>query len=151
MKWVTRERVRMDRVACAWLIRNFIDKDAEFEFVSPQEAPQHVRRQDATPFVLPGAELARKGERITLDAMLDKYGLSDPALAKLADIVRAADIRGLAIDAPEADGVRAIVHGFFLMNLPDGDALERQYPLFDALYRYCQEQVARPTEGRAAS
>src|SRR5262245_66657277 len=99
MKWVTRERVRMDRVACAWLIRNFIDKDAEFQFVSPQEAPQHVRRDDAIPFVLPGAELARKGERITLDAMLDKYGSTDPALPKLPGILRPAAIRAAAIGA----------------------------------------------------
>ena len=131
----------MDRVACAWLIKNFIDENAEFLFVPAKTASEHVHREDVIPFVMPGAEFARRGDRITLDIMLEKYKLSDPALFLLAGIVRAADLSGQNLNVSEADGLRAIVHGFFLMNLPDDDALKLQYPLFDALYRYCQEQV----------
>lgn len=130
----------MDRVACAWLITNFIDANAEFRFLTQQDLERAPLEGDGIPFVVPGAELSRQGERITFDVMLEKYQLTDPALRRLADIVRVADIRGLALDVPEAAGLRAIVHGFFLMKLPDQEALERQYPLFDALYRYCQEQ-----------
>jgi hypothetical protein len=143
VRWRTRERVRMDRVACAWLIRKFIDAEAEFSFVSPKDA-QVMRADDGViDFVIPGAELSRKGDRITFDVMLEKYALTDPALFLLADIVRAADIRGLSVPPPEADGLRAVVHGFFLMELPDEEVLSRQYPLFDALYGYCQDQVRR--------
>lgn len=144
MKWLTRERVRMDRVACAWLITRFIDKEAEFSFIAPHEVARTSFSDDVIPFVVPGAELARRGDRITFDVMVEKYDLGkDPALSLLADIMRAADIRGHAIHPPEADGVRAIVHGFFLMNLPDQQALTLQYPLLDALYRYCQDQTKR--------
>lgn len=143
MKWVTRERVRMDRVACAWLIRNFIDESAEFSFVSPKTASESTKQGDSIPFVIPGAELARRGEKITFDVMLEKYNLTDPALLLLAGIVRAADIGESSVNVSEAAGVRAIVHGFFLMNLPDDHALNQQYPLFDALYRYCQDLVSK--------
>jgi hypothetical protein len=143
MKWVTRERVRMDRVACAWLITNFIDGSAEFHFLTQQDLERAPSEIDGIPFVVPGAELSRQGERITFDVMLEKYKLTDPALLRLADIVRVADIRGLTLEVPEAAGLRAIVHGVFLMKLPDEEALKRQYPLFDGLYRYCQEQVKK--------
>lgn len=141
MKWITQERVRMDRVACAWLIKNFIDKEAEFSFVSPKVATDYVLEEGVIPFVFPGAELSRQGDRITLDVILKKYNFTEPALSLLADIVRAADMRNS--DAEEGSGLRAIVHGFFLMNLPDNDALELQYPVFDALYFYCQEEMRK--------
>lgn len=143
MKWLTRERIRMDRVACAWLIKRFIDPAAEFIFASGDDAVEQARRAGATPFVVPHAELARQGDRITFDVMLAKYDLTEPALAKMADIMRAADISALRGSQPESEGVRAVVHGFFLLNLPDERALALQLPVFDALYRYCQDAAAK--------
>ncbi len=143
MKWLTRERIRMDRVACAWLIKRFIDQAAEFIFASGDDAIEQAQRAGATPFVVPHAELSRQGERITFDVMLAKYGLTDSALLKMADIMRAADINALRGAQPESEGVRAIVHGFFLLQRPDPQALELQLPLFDGLYRYCQDAIAK--------
>jgi hypothetical protein len=131
----------MDRIACAWLIKNFIDPDAEFIFAPNEGALERAQREGAIPFVVPHAEFARQGERITMDVLLDTYNLRDPALRKLADIMRAADIHALRGTLPEAEGVRAIVHGFFLLNRPDAETLALALPAFDALYRYCQEQA----------
>ena len=143
MKWLTRERVRTDRAACAWLIKRFIDPEAEFLFAAPTEALEQARREGAIPFVVPGAEFSRKGTRISLDEIIAKHQVTDPAILMLADIIRTADIRGSRNDVPEAAGVAAIMHGFFLLQEPDPVTLERELPLLDALYRYCQEQVAR--------
>jgi hypothetical protein len=143
MKWLTRERVRMDRVASAWLIKRFIDPDAEFLFATHAEAMPRAQREGAIPFVVPGTELARHGDKITMDALIAKHNITDAAVLKLADILRAADINMLRGTEAESEGVRAIVHGFFLLNVPDGEALALQLPVFDALYRYCQELVSR--------
>ncbi len=143
MKWLTRERVRIDRAACAWLIKRFIDPDAEFYFAAPTEAAEKARELGAIPFVVPGAEFSRRGQRISLDAIIAKYGLTEPAILMLADIVRAADIRDASNNIQEAAGLAAILHGFFLLKQPDQLTLDLELPLFDALYRYCQEQIAR--------
>ena len=131
----------MDRVACAWLIKNFIDADAEFLFVSPRTASEQALPDGAIPFVIPGVELSRRGDRTTFDVMLEKYQLSHPALSLLADILRAADLGGPNHPAAEGAGLKAIVHGFFLLGIPDPDAIARQLPLFDALYGYCQDRT----------
>jgi len=136
--WATRERIRMDRAASAWLILRFVDKDAVFEFVSTKGALELARAKQAIPFVIPGAELSRKDGRVTFDAILEKYELRDPALHKLALIVREADTGGDASASPEAPGFRAILHGFFLLDMPDADTLRCELPIFDALYRFCQ-------------
>jgi hypothetical protein len=133
----------MDRIACAWLIKNFIDLEAEFIFAPNDGALEHAQREGAIPFVVPHAEFSRQGERITMDVLLDQYNLHDPALRKLADIMRAADIRTLRGTFPESEGVRALVHGFFLLNRPDAETLALALPAFDALYRYCQEVVRK--------
>jgi hypothetical protein len=138
LKWSTRERIRMDRAASAWLILRFVDKDAEFEFVPTKGALELAQAKQAIPFVIPGAELSRKEGKVTFDAILKKYELTDPALHKLALIVREADIGGDASVSPEAPGFRAILHGFFLLNMPDADTLKLELPIFDALYRFCQ-------------
>ena len=140
MKWITRERIRMDRAASAWLIVRFVDTDAEFEFVPTKGALELAHARNGVPFVIPGAELSRKGDKVTFDAILEKYGLSDAALHNLALIVREADIRGDASVSPEAPGFRAIIHGFFLLNMPDSDTLKLELPIFDALYRFCQRK-----------
>ena len=143
MKWLTRERIRTDRAACAWLIKRFIDPEAEFLFAPPTEAFEQAQHAGAIPFVVPGAEFSRRGSRISLDEIIAKHRLTDPAILKLADIIRAADIRDARNDVPEAAGVAAILHGFFLLREPDAVTLERELPLLDALYRYCQEHTAR--------
>jgi hypothetical protein len=142
LKWITRERIRMDRAASAWLILRFVDREAEFEFVPTKGALELAHAKNGIPFVIPGAELSRKGDKVTFDAILEKYGLGDPALHDLALIVREADIRGDGSVSPEAPGFRAILHGFFLLNLPDPDTLKLELPIFDALYRFCQGKGA---------
>jgi hypothetical protein len=143
MKWLTRERIRMDRVASAWLIKRFIDPDAEFLFATHEEAIPRAQHEGAIPFVVPGTELSRQGDKITMDVLIATHNMSDPAVLKMADVLRAADINSLRGTVAESEGVRAVVHGFFLLNLPDGEALTLQLPMFDALYRYCQELVSR--------
>ena len=143
MKWLTRERVRMDRVASAWLIKRFIDPDAEFLFATHEEALVRAQSEGAIPFVVPGAEFSRHDDHITMDVLITKHNITDPAILKMADILRAADINTLRGTVAESEGVRAVVHGFFLLNVSDGEALSLQLPMFDALYRYCQELVSR--------
>jgi hypothetical protein len=128
----------MDRAASAWLIIRFVDKDAEFEFVPTKGALESPQAKQAIPFVIPGAELSRKEGKVTFDAILEKYALTDPALHKLALIVREADIGGDGSRSPEAPGFRAILHGFFLLEMPDPETLRLELPIFDALYRFCQ-------------
>jgi hypothetical protein len=128
----------MDRAASAWLILRFVDKDAEFEFLPTKGALGLAQAKQAIPFVIPEAELSRKEGNVTFDAILKKYELSDPALHKLALIVREADISGAGSVSPEAPGLRAILHGFFLLNMPDAETLKLELPIFDALYRFCQ-------------
>ncbi len=143
MKWMTRERVRIDRVASAWLIRRFIDPEAEFLFVPREAVLTRAAQEGATPFHVKGTPLGQAEGRTGFDQILAAYGLSDPALVRLADIVRGADKPGLPDPPPEAAGLRAISHGVFLMSLADDEALAWQLPVFDALYRACQEQVER--------
>jgi hypothetical protein len=146
MKWATRERIRIDRAASAWLILRFVDANAEFEFVPGKGALESAQVKQAIPFVIPGAELSRKDGKVTFDAIVEKYGISDPAVHKLALIVREADVAARGAVSPEAPGLRAILHGFFLLELSDHDTLKLELPIFDALYRFCQGKHAPTTE-----
>jgi len=152
MKWVTRERGKVDRIACPWLIKTFIDKDAEFLFVPLDKVQSTVESEHAIPFDVPGFELnhyIQDGkEYVSFDALIQKYGLRDKALLELAKIVRGADARliGITDSAPEAIGLEAAAIGFKLMATDDLDNLRRQSPLYDALYRYCQWRVEEGTE-----
>ena len=138
LKWVTRERIRMDRATSARLILRFVDKEAGFEFVPTKGALELAQEKLAIPFVIPGVELSRKEGNVTFDAILEKYGLTDPALHKLALIVRED-----ASVSPEAPGFRAIQHGFFLLDMPGADTLKLELPIFDALHRFCQGKHVR--------
>jgi len=138
MKWATRERIRIDRAASAWLILRFVDKDARFEYVPTKGALEASRARDAIPFVIPGAELSRNGSKVTFDAIVEKYQIADPAVHKLALIVREADVAARAEVSPEAPGLKAILHGFYLLEMDDPETLKLELPLFDALYRFCQ-------------
>ncbi len=141
MKWITREHVKVDRVACPWLIKRFIDEDAQFLFVPEADLLQAAAREGATPFDAPRLSqvlLNHRDGRCTFEAILEDYRLTDPVLAQLGLIVRAADVKGQEGAAAEGVGLRAIATGFAL-TCPDDDArLAGQFPLYDALYAYCQ-------------
>lgn len=139
MKWITRNNVKVDRVACPWLIRRFIDAAAEFLFVPEDELLAAAEREKAIPFDAPrlaGVQLNHRGERCTFEAILEDYGLTDPALLRLGLIVRAADVKGQERVAAEGLGLRAIAEGFAQVGLPDAERLARQFPVYDALYAY---------------
>ena len=139
MKWITRERVRVDRVSSAWLILRFVDPDAEFLFAPGDQVMARAVQEDATPFHVPSAELGQRGDRTGFDAIVAHYNIEDPAVHCLADIIRAADKK---TGGAESAGLNAIVHGFFLMHLPDDEVLRLEVPVYDALYVYCRQRVA---------
>jgi hypothetical protein len=144
MKWITRKNVKVDRVACPWLIRRFIDPGAEFLFVEESRLLETAEREQATPFDAPRIsqiKLNHRGERCTFDAILEDYKLDDPALKRLARIVRSADITGAENDAAEGAGLRALAEGFAAMGLPDEERLARQFPVYDALYEYARGKL----------
>jgi hypothetical protein len=144
MKWITRSNVKVDRVACPWLIRRFVDSQAEFIFVAEDQLLQSARAMQATPFDAPRIseiKLNHRGDRCTFEAILEDFQLDDPALRKLGLIVRAADVKGQEGDAVEGIGLRAIANGFAVMGLTDEERLARQFPVYDALYRYSQSIV----------
>jgi len=146
MKWVTRENAKVDRIACPWLIRRFVDPAAEFLFVAPDRVQSVAEREGATPFDVPGVELGHVGGRCSFESIVLKYGLgSDPGLAALARIIHAADV-GTDLDlAPEARGLKAIAHGFALVHgAEDHRKLELETPVYDALYAWCGKQAAAP-------
>ncbi len=137
MKWITRARPKVDRVACPWLIRRFVDPGAEFLFVPADQVMETARREGATPFDVPGVELGHRGPECSFDAVVRKYGLGkDPALARLAVIVRGADTEAKDL-APESRGLEAIADGFRRVFADDRVLLEREFPVYDALYAYC--------------
>jgi hypothetical protein len=139
MRWITREHIKVDRVACPWLIRKFIDRDPEFVFL-PRDTDWSVV-SDGTVFDVPGCELGHHGEDVSFDSFLKKYGLADPALRVMADIVRAADSRP-SNPHPAGEGLRWIAHGFSALGFSDDDILDREFIVYDALYAECQRQVA---------
>jgi hypothetical protein len=141
MKWITREKARVDRIACPWLITRFIDKEPTFLFVPARDVLTVAKKEDAIPYDVPDVELGHHGERCSFDAFVDKYKLTDPALRELALIVRGADTdaRGLT---PESAGLYAVATGFQAIARDDFDNMKRQFPVYDALYDYCRERVA---------
>ena len=144
MKWATRRNVKVDRVACPWLIRRFIDPAAEFLFVAEEDLLATAEREGATPFDAPRlaeVKLNHRGPRCTFEALLEDYRLTDPALLRLALIVRAADVKGQEHVAAEGAGLRAMAEGFASLELSDQDRLARQFPVYDALYEYAQRQA----------
>jgi len=144
MKWVTRARPKVDRVACPWLIRRFVDPQAEFLYVPPDEVLEVVQRQGAIPFDVPNVELGHHGSECSFDAAIKKYNLTDPALARLAVIVRGADTAAKEL-APESAGLEAVAEGFGIIYRKDQKLLEREMSVYDALYAYCQNTEERKT------
>jgi protein-tyrosine-phosphatase len=148
MKWITRERARVDRIACPWLISRFIESKPEFLFVPPHEVLAAATRESAIPYDVPDVELGHRGPLCSFDAFIDRYELADPALARLATIVRGADTddRGLT---RESAGLYAAATGFQAISRDDFDNMGRQFPMYDALYAYCRMQTsAAPAPSR---
>ena len=140
MKWVTRQRVKVDRVACPWLILKFIDPDAQFLFVESDRVLEVAKKEDAIPFDVPGAKLGHHAGRCTFEAILVEHDLADPALQVLARIVHGADIPADLHLTPQSAGLRAIAEGWDALNWPDQRRLEIGYALYDCLYAWCQER-----------
>ena len=139
MKWITRKNVKVDRVACPWLIRRFVDPDAEFLFVDEDQLLSAAQAEKATPFdapKIPEVKLNHRGNQCSFEAIIADYNLNASGLARLALIVRAADIKGQESVTPEGPGLRTIAEGFAAMNLSDEERLERGFPIYDALYEY---------------
>jgi hypothetical protein len=145
MKWITRERVKVDRVACPWLIRKFIDPNAEFLFVPAENVIDAAASEGAIPFDVPGVELGHHGKECSFDALVKKHQLGrDPALVLLAKIVNGADTDNTLWNQPESAGLKAIAEGFRDLGLKDDHAiLQKEFVVYDALYAYCQQQTGR--------
>ena len=140
MKWITREKIKIDRVACPWLIHNFIDQEAEFVFL-----PRHTdwsKIDHGMVFDVPNCELGHHGEDVSFNSILKKYGLTDPALVLLGEIVRAADSHP-ATPHPAGEGLRWIASGFGALGWSDQQILAREFAVYDALYSECEHQVTR--------
>jgi len=140
VKWVTREHAMVERIACPWLIRNFVDKNAEFLFVPPEKVLEVAQKEGAIPFDTSGVELGHHGEEVTFDAIIKKYDLKDPALYELAKIVRGADTQNRTL-TPESPGLFAVAKGFRQISKDDYDNMRLQFPVYDALYAFCKTKV----------
>lgn len=136
MKWITRERPKIDRIACPWLIKRFVDPDAEFLYVEPKQVLPEAQRLGAIPYDVPGVELTHDGDRCSFDAILKKYGLRESGLVRLADIVRAADTDTLD-RSPQAPGLLAISLGLSANIRDDHEMLRIGMHIYEALYRWC--------------
>jgi hypothetical protein len=144
VKYVTRKHVKVDRVACPWLIMRFVDPAAEFLFVEPGEVMAVAERENAIPFDIPDAELGHHGAECSFDAVIKKYRLDAPGLDRLALIVRGADTAAKDL-TPESRGLEAVAEGFRSIGKDDHDILRLEFPVYDALYAYCRERAAAPS------
>jgi len=142
MKWITREHVKVDRVACPWLIKKFVDPSAEFLFVPGQHVLPVAKTEGATPFDIPDVELGHHNGKCSFEAIVSKYQLKDPAVHLLAQIVHGADVSADIHNRPEAAGLKAVAVGFSLLGLKDDhEILEKEFIVYDALYAYCQAET----------
>ena len=141
MKWVTRERPKTDRIACPWLIANFIDPEAEFLYVSAAEVLEVAEREGAHSYDAPGARYTHRDGLCTFEVLVEEYALEDPAVKLLARIVHGADIADDRDATPESRGLLAVAEGFHLLNLDDHRQLELSLPVYDALYAWCKQTV----------
>lgn len=140
MKWITREKVKVDRVACPWLIMNFVDPHAEFLFVPEDQVESKARELDAIPYDIDNCELGHHREDVSFNSILKKYQLNDPALHLLGEIVRAADSHP-SNPHPAGEGLRWVAFGFSALGLSDHEILKREFIVYDALFAECKRQV----------
>ncbi|HEY5811987.1 MAG TPA: chromate resistance protein ChrB domain-containing protein [Terrimicrobiaceae bacterium] len=151
MKWITREKVKVDRVACPWLIKKFVDKEAEFVFVPTNRVMDEAQRLGATPFDVEGVELGHRGRECSFEAIVKKYGLSgNPALVLLGRIVNGADTDNTLWNQAEGPGLKAIAEGFRLLGFKDDHEVNAaEWIVYDALYAYCQQAARRSEPGNS--
>jgi len=143
MKWVTRKNANVDRIACPWLISRFVDPQAQFLYVSAAEVAAVAERESAIPYDVQGVELGHVNGRCSFESIMVKYGLTDPGLQLLARIVHGADVAADIGIVPQAAGLKAIAHGFALVHGDDDhEKIRLETPMYDALYVWCQRQVA---------
>lgn len=140
MKWITREHVKVDRVACPWLIRKFVDREAEFIFVAADQVVAQAKKLGAISYDIDGCELGHHGEDVSFNSILKKYNLTEPGLVMLGEIVRAADSHPTQ-PHPAGEGLRWIAFGFSALGLSDHEILKREFIVYDALYAECQRRV----------
>ena len=139
MKWVTRERPKIDRIACPWLIRTFIDRDAEIVYVARDDVLAYAEREGAISFDAPGARYTHRDGLCSFEVMIEEYRLGDdPALALMARVVHGADVSEDADMTPQSRGLEAIARGFMHLGLDDQRQLELELPVYDALYAWCR-------------
>jgi hypothetical protein len=142
MKWITRERVKVDRVACPWLIKKFIDPQAEFLFVPRDKVLEVADHEGAIAFDVRGVELGHHGGKCSFEALVARYKIDDPAVHFLAKIVHGADVEQDLFGRPEAPGLEAIAEGFRYLGLKDDhEILAKEFIVYDALYAYCWQKV----------
>jgi hypothetical protein len=143
MLWITRSHVHVDRVACPWLIRRFIDNEAEFLFAPKSQIEKIAAETGAIPFDAPGVELGHHEQRCSFESIILKYGLTDPALQRMAKVVHAADVEADIDSDPLAGGLEAIAVGYSLRYPDDEENLANQFQVYDALYAWCRLAVAK--------
>jgi len=141
LKWVTRRNANVDRVACPWLVKRFVDAEAEFLYVAADEVMKVAEQQGAIPYDVKDVELGHVEGRCSFESIMVKYGLQDPALDRLAKIVHGADVSQDRDTVPEAAGLYAVAHGFALIHGDDDhEKIRLETPMYDALYAWCKEQ-----------
>lgn len=143
MKWITREHVKVDRVACPWLIKKFVDPEAEFIFAPAAQVQEQAARLDAIPYDVPNVELGHHGAECSFEAILKKYHLTgDPALVLLGKIVNGADTDNMLWQQPEGAGLQAVAEGFRHLGFADDHEINAaEWVVYDALYAYCREMA----------
>jgi hypothetical protein len=144
MKWVTRENANVDRIACPWLISRFIDPEAEFLFVGRDKVLEVAQREGANSYDAPGARYTHRDGKCSFDVLVEEYKLDgDPALARMAEVVHAADVSEDRDSSPEGPGLYAIANGFALLHgTEDHRKIELETPMYDALYAWCQKATS---------
>ena len=145
MQWVTRERPKTDRIACPWLIRRFIDPEAEIVYVPRDQVLSHAGEGEAHSFDAPGAEFTHRDGKCTFEVLVEEFGIEDPAVRRLAAIVHGADISGEIEATPQSAGLLAIAEGFGHVERDDQKLLALELPVYDALYEWCKRQETGPT------
>ena len=142
MKWVTRERPKTDRIACPWLIKNFIDSEAEFLYVPADHVLEVADREGASSYDAPGARYTHRDGLCSFEVLVEEYGIEDAAVRLLARIVHGADVAVDRDATPQSRGLLAVAEGFYLLELGDHRQLELSLPVYDALYAWCRSEVA---------
>ena len=142
MKWVTRERPKTDRIACPWLIRKFIDTEAEFIYVAADQVLEAAEREGANSYDAPGARYTHRDGLCSFEVLVDEYEVNDPAVHLLARIVHGADVAEDRDATRQSPGLQAVAEGFHYIYSDDHEQLNAELVVYDALYAWCQHQVA---------